>query len=112
VAAGLRGVRLHVFSSSLTGAAWSNSTMIRGNVVAEVTKLKQQAGRDLVIYGHGLLGQTLLQHRLLDELRFSVHPVLVGSGKLLFQEGGKVPLKLLTSERLETGVVVLSYAPA
>ncbi len=64
------------------------------------------------MYGHGPLGQTLLEHRLLDELRLWVHPLLVGRGTLLFREGAKVALRLVATERLATGVVVLTYQQA
>jgi dihydrofolate reductase len=93
-------------------ADWSNSTIISGDVAAEVGKLKQQDGQDLVIYGHGLLGQTLLAHGLLDELQFAIHPVVVGGGRLLFREGEKATLRLLAARTLGMGVVVLSYQPA
>jgi len=77
-----------------------------------VTKLKQQDGQDLVIYGHGPLGQMLLEHHLLDELQLAVHPLLVGRGTPLFRAGGKTPLNLVADKTLATGVVVLSYQPA
>src|SRR5262249_34340971 len=83
----LNGMRKYVFSSTLRKVDWNNSTIIQGDVVTEVAKLKQQDGKGLIIYGHGLLGQTLLQHHFLDEIHLSVHPVLVGRGKLLFHEG-------------------------
>jgi dihydrofolate reductase len=105
-------IRKYVFSSTLDRADWSNSTIIRGDVATEAAGLKQQDGQDLTIYGHGRLGRTLLEHGLLDELRFSIHPLLVGHGKLLFQEGDKAPLRLVASETLATGVVVLTYQPA
>jgi dihydrofolate reductase len=76
---------------------------VRGDVAAEVTKLKQQDGKDLVIYGHGPLGETLLEHDLLDELQFAVHPLLVGSGALLFRERQKKTLKLVETKTLQTG---------
>lgn len=101
-----------VFSSTLEKADWNNSTIVRGDVVAQVTKLKQRDGQDLVIYGHGLLGQTLLEHGLLDELQLSIHPLLAGSGTQLFRVGGKRPLKLVSAKTFGTGVVVLSYRPA
>jgi dihydrofolate reductase len=104
-------MRKYVFSSTLKEAGWHNATIVRGDVATEVAKLKQQDGKDLIIYGHGRLGQTLLERRLLDEIVFSVHPVLVGSGTLAFTQGAKVPLKLVRSEALGTGVVVLSYEP-
>jgi dihydrofolate reductase len=99
----------YVFSSTLRKVDWNNSTIIRGDVVAEATKLKQQDGKALIIYGHGLLGQTLLQHHLLDEVHLSVHPVLVGRGKLLFHEGAAAKLELISAKPRRNGVVVLSY---
>jgi dihydrofolate reductase len=81
-------------------------------VATEAAKLKAQAGKDLVIYGHGLLGQTLLKHHLLDELKLWIHPCFVGRGKLLFREGEKTNLKLIAQKTLGTGVIVASYQPA
>jgi dihydrofolate reductase len=108
----MNSIRKYVFSSSLGQADWNNSTIVRGDVAAEVAKLKQQDGQDLAIFGHGLLTQTLLEHGFVDELRLAIHPVLVGRGELLFREGAKTGLKLLSARALGTGVVVLSYAPA
>jgi dihydrofolate reductase len=100
-----------VFSSTLQKVDWNNSTIIQGDVVAEATKLKRQEGKSLIIYGHGLLGQTLLQHHLLDEIHFSLHPVLVGRGKLLFREGAMAKLELVSAKPRRNGVLVLSYKP-
>jgi dihydrofolate reductase len=108
----INSIRKYVFSSTLEKADWNNSEIIRGDVAAEVTKLKQQDGQDLVIYGHGPLGQMLLEHHLLDELRLAVHPLLVGRGTPLFREGDKTTLNLMAAKTLATGVVVLSYQPA
>jgi len=108
----MNSIRKYVFSSTLERAVWNNSTIIRGDVAAEVAKLKQQDGQGLVMYGHGPLGQTLLEHGLLDQLRFWIHPILVGSGRLLFREGEKTILKLIAKKTLGSGVVVLSYQPA
>src|SRR5262245_11957088 len=108
----MNSIRKYVFSSTLERADWNNSTIIRGDVATEVAKLKQQDGEGLVMYGHGPLGQTLLEHGLLDQLRFWIHPILVGRGKLLFLEGEKTILKLVAKKTLGTGVVVLSYQPA
>jgi dihydrofolate reductase len=108
----INGIRKYVFSSTLRDTDWNNSTIVRGDVAAEVTKLKQQDGQDLVMYGHGPLGETLLEHDLLDELQFAVHPLLVGSGALLFREGQKKTLKLVETKTLQTGVVFLTYQPA
>jgi dihydrofolate reductase len=108
----INSMRKYVFSSTLEKADWNNSIVIRGDVAAEARKLKQQAGKDLVIYGHGLLGQTLLKHGLLDEFRVSIFPVLVGHGKLLFRDDESTTLKLVATKSLPTGVVVLRYQPA
>jgi dihydrofolate reductase len=83
----INSIQKYVFSSTLQKAEWSNSSIVSGDVVAEAAKLKQQTGKDLVIYGHGLLGHTLLKHHLLDELKLWIHPLFVGRGKLLFREG-------------------------
>ena len=101
----------YVFSSTLRKADWSNSSVLEGDVATEAAKLKAQAGKDLVIYGHGLLGQTLLKHQLLDELKLWIHPCFVGRGKLLFREGEKANLKLVAQKTLATGVIVASYQP-
>lgn len=101
----------YVFSSTLAGADWSNSTIVKGEATAEVARLKEQDGPDLILYGHGSLAHTLLEHGLIDELRLSIHPVLAGRGQLLFWESGKTPLKLGSVTTLGTGVVVLSYQP-
>jgi dihydrofolate reductase len=101
----------YVFSSTLKKVDWSNSSIVTGDVAAEAAKLKQQTGKDLVIYGHGLLGQTLLKHGLLDELKLWIHPCFVGRGKLLFRDGEKTKLKLIAQKTLTTGVIVASYQP-
>jgi dihydrofolate reductase len=108
----INSIRKHVFSSTLRNADWSNSSIVKGDVAAEAAKLKQQDGRNLVIYGHGLLGETLLRHHLLDELKLWIHPVFVGRGKLLFREGEKTNLKLVGQKTLRTGVVALTYQAA
>ena len=108
----MNGIRKYVFSSALDHAGWANSVIVRGDVVAEVAKLKQQDGADMAIYGHGRLGKTLLEHGLVDELRLSIHPVLAGHGQLLFGEREPAPMKFLSAKTFGTGVVVLSYQPA
>src|SRR5262249_36050223 len=82
----INSIPKYVFSNTLMKADWRNSTIIRGDVVTETAKLKRQDGGDVVIYGHGLLGQTLLEGGLLDELKLWIHPVLVGRGQLLFRQ--------------------------
>ena len=102
----------YVFSSTLDHAGWNNTTVVRGDVASFVHDLKQQAGQDIVLYGHGPVGQALLEANLLDELRLWIHPVVVGGGTLLFREGKKSELDLVGSETTTTGVVILTYRPA
>jgi dihydrofolate reductase len=102
----------YVFSSTLASADWSNSTIVRGDVMDEVTKIKEQDGGDLALFGHGRLAQTLLENGLIDELRLSIHPVLAGGGLPQFSNGHKTPLKLISAKTFTTGVVVLSYQTA
>jgi dihydrofolate reductase len=92
---------------------WQNSTLIKGNVAEEIAKLKQQPGKSIGITGSATLVQSLLKDDLLDELGLMIHPVVVGSGKRLFQEGGGPKgLKLVDSMTFSTGVVSLTYQPA
>jgi len=92
---------------------WQNSTLIKENVAEEVAKLKQQPGKDISITGSGTLVRSLLQYDLIDELRLMVHPIVVGSGKHLFEEGGdQKALKLVDSKTFSTGVLYLTYQPA
>jgi dihydrofolate reductase len=107
----MTSIRKYVFSSTLEKADWDNTTIISGDVPTAVAELKQHDGHPLVMYGHGLLGQTLLEHQLLDELRFMIHPVFVGQGTLLFREVDKTALRLAGTQTLDTGVVVLIYQP-
>jgi dihydrofolate reductase len=109
----INAIQKYVISSTLRSTDWDNSTILSGDVITEVTQLKQQDGQDLVIYGHGPLGQTLLEHGLLDEIRLSVHPIIVGSGTLFYRDAQKkTELELVGSEPLPSGVVVLTYRPA
>lgn len=107
----MNNIRKYVFSSTLQKAEWKNSVIIRGDVVDAVARLKE-GDQDLIMYGHGPLGQALLRHPLLDELRLWLHPLLLGSGKPLFQEGEQARLELVGTRTLETGVVVLIYHPS
>jgi dihydrofolate reductase len=94
---------------------WNNSTLINGDVADEITKLKQQPGKNISLSGSGTLVQWLLENDLLDELRLMVHPIVVGSGKRLFKDGSdRKPLKLVDSKTktFSTGVVDLTYQPA
>ena len=102
-----------VVSTTLeTPLEWNNSRLIKGNVAKEITKLKQQPGADILINGSATLVQSLLQDDLLDEIRLLVHPVVVGSGKRLFEDGGDLKaLRLVDSKTFSTDVVSLTYQP-
>jgi dihydrofolate reductase len=108
----INAIPKYVFSSTLTDTHWSNSRIVRGEVATEVERMKQQAGRDLVIYGHGPLGAELLERGLLDELQFAIHPVFVGEGTTLRRHGATASLELTGTKTLGTGVVVVTYRPA
>jgi dihydrofolate reductase len=106
-------VRKVVVSSTLDAAEWQNSTLIRDDVAAKLTKLKRQPGKDISITGSATLVRSLLREDLLDELSLLVHPVVVGSGKRLFEHDGlQKPLELVASETFSTGVLHLTYRPA
>jgi dihydrofolate reductase len=103
----------YVVSSTLESADWTNSTVLRGDVAGEVTKLKQDVDGVILIAGSRQLVQTLLEHGLVDELRLMVFPVLLGSGKRLFGETtDKQPLKLTDSKTVGDGVAILTYQKA
>ena len=108
----INAIRKYVFSSTLENADWNNSTLIRANVVTAVTELKQEDGGDLMMYGYGRLSQTLVAHHLVDEIRFSIHPVLVGGGAAGGGNGKTLPLKLLGATPAPNGVVALTYQSA
>lgn len=102
-----------VVSTTLDAVEWRNSTLIKGNVVEEITKLKQQPGKHILISGSATLVRSLLRANVLDELRLLIHPIVVGSGKRLFEdEGYQVPLKLVDAKTFGTGVLYLTYEPA
>jgi dihydrofolate reductase len=102
-----------VVSTTLQTVEWRNSTLIKGDVAQELTKLKQQPGKNISMTGSGTLVGWLLRQGLLDELGLLVCPIVVGSGRRLFQDAGdQVPLKLVDSKSLGTGVLSLTYVPA
>jgi dihydrofolate reductase len=89
-AAKMNSMRKYVVSSTLEQAEWNNSSILRGNVVDEISRLKQQPGGDLLVAGSAQLVQTLAEHNLVDEYRLMVYPLVVGGGKRLF--GESVPM--------------------
>jgi dihydrofolate reductase len=108
----MNGMPKYVVSTTLTHADWQNSTIINKNIVEEIKKLKEQPGQNILVAGSGKLVHTLMQHDLVDEYRFMVHPVVLGSGKRLFTEGTeKLKLTLVDSKPFKTGIVILHYHP-
>jgi dihydrofolate reductase len=106
----LNSIRKYVFSSTLESADWENSVIVRGDVATEAAKLKSQDGGDLLVYGHGMLAETLLAVQLLDVLDLSSHPIIAGSGKLLFREGQNFTMKLVSAKTFSQ-IVKLTYEP-
>jgi dihydrofolate reductase len=109
----MNGYPKFVVSTTLEEAEWNNSTLIKENLVEEVSRLKRQPGKDVLIFGSGDLVNTLMQHDLIDEYRLMIFPVIVGSGKRLFEDGGdQKVLRLVDYKTFGSGVIVLSYRPA
>jgi dihydrofolate reductase len=100
-----------VASRTLDKAQW-NATIIEGDLATEVSRLKEQPGDDLLIYGSGDLVDELTRQGLIDEYRLMVHPVIVGSGKRLFNGGTTTALRLVDTTTTDTGVAVLTYTTA
>jgi dihydrofolate reductase len=102
-----------VVSTTLANPDWGPTTVMSGNVAAELTKLKQQPGKNITVAASGTLVRFLLQRGLLDELTLLVHPVLAGTGKRLFEGGtGQVSLRLLAARPHSNGIVAVHYARA
>jgi dihydrofolate reductase len=104
----------YVVSSTLSEPLeWSNSSLIRGDVAAEVAQLKQQDGGPVLVAGSQTLVHSLIENDLVDEFRVMLFPVLIGGGKRLFPESReKRSLKLVDTKTFESGVVVHTYEPA
>jgi dihydrofolate reductase len=109
----INGVRKHVVSGTLEEPlAWNNSTLAGGNAGEGISELKRQPGKDITIIGSGVLVRALFEEGLLDELRLMVHPLVMGSGKRLFEVGGdREALELVDSRTFRTGVLYLTYRP-
>jgi dihydrofolate reductase len=108
----LNGLAKYVVSSTLEEPKWNNSTVLKGDVVDEVSKLKQEIDGDIVVYASYQLGRTLIEHDLVDELRLVVFPVVLGAGERLFGEtSGKKPMRLVDTKTIGDGLVFLTYQP-
>ena len=106
----LNGMPKYVVSSTLQEPKWSNSTVLNGDVVSEVSKLKRELAGDIVVYASYQLGRTLIEHDLVDELRLVVYPVVLGAGERLFGEtSDKKPLRLVDTKTIGDGLIFLTY---
>lgn len=101
----------YVASRTLKEPLTWNANLIKGDVVKEVAKLKEQKGMNILQYGSGELTRILLQHGLIDEFRLMVFPVAVGAGQHTFENIQQTPMKLLETKAFSTGVVILHYEP-
>jgi dihydrofolate reductase len=103
----------YVVSSTLKDPEWNNSTVLSGDVIEEVEKLKREVDGDIYVHGSCQLAQTLIEHDLVDELHLMVFPVILGTGKRLFGEtSDKKPLRLKESKTVGEGVSILVYERA
>src|SRR5215475_11077026 len=108
----LNGMPKYVVSATIEHPGWNNSTVLKGDVLNEVSKLKQQLDGDIVVAGSFQLVHALLEHDLVDELRLKIFPVVLGAGARLFgQTSDKKPLRLAGTQALEGGIAYLTYQP-
>jgi len=108
----LNRMHKYVVSTTLTTAPWKESTIISGNVVEEIAKLKQQPGKDIIIDGSATLVHSLMGTGLIDEYRFLVQPFVMGRGRRFFPEGTpSTKLRLVESKTLGSGTLALVYQP-
>jgi dihydrofolate reductase len=102
----------YVVSSTLQDPIWNNTTVLKGNVVNEVSKLKQQLAGDIVVPASFQLVRTLIEHDLADELRLMIYPVVLGAGERLFGEtSDKKPLRLISTRTVGNDLAYLTYQP-
>jgi dihydrofolate reductase len=106
----LNSLPKYVVSSTLQAPEWNNTTVLKGDVVTEVSKLKQELDGEIVVPASYQLGRTLIEHDLVDELRLVVFPVVLGAGARLFgQTSDKKPMRLLDTRTIGDGLSYLTY---
>lgn len=99
-----------VFSKTLKTVDWNNSTLIKENASAEISRLKAEGGKDMYVFGSANLSETFINDDLFDEYRIGIAPVILGAGRPLFRQGiSTKPLTLVSTQQLSTGGVVLKY---
>jgi dihydrofolate reductase len=103
-------IRQYVVSSTLEDPDWNNSTVLKGDVVDEVSKLKQELDGEIVVLGSPQLARTLIEHDLVDELRLMIYPVVLGAGARLFGDtSDKKPVHLVDTQTVGDGIAILTY---
>jgi dihydrofolate reductase len=108
----LNSMPKYVVSSTLEDPDWNNSTVLKGDVVNEVSKLKQEFNGDIVVAASFRLVETLMEHDLVDELRLKIFPVVLGAGERLFREtSDKKPMRLVDTQTVEGDIAFLTYEP-
>ena len=108
----LNSMPKYVVSSTLTEPRWRNSTVLKGDVVDEVSKLKQEIAGEILVYASYQLERALIEHDLVDELRLVVFPVVLGAGERLFgPTGDKKPMRLVRAQTIGDGLAFLTYQP-
>ena len=106
----LNSLPKYVVSSTLEDPDWNNSTVLNGDAVTEVSKLKQELGGEIVVVASRQLVRTLMEHDLVDELRLMVYPFVLGAGERLFGEtSDKKPMRLVETRTLGDGLALLTY---
>jgi dihydrofolate reductase len=106
----LNSLPKYVVSSTLEEARWTNSTVLKGDMVGEVSKLKQEVAGDIVVYASTQLVHTLMEHDLVDELRLMIYPVVLGTGERLFGEtSDKKPMSLVHAQTVGDSLAFLTY---
>ena len=100
-----------VFSRSLTKSDWNNTQLFGDDVPGTVARLKRESAGDILLFGSADLAASLIPHRLIDEFRIALNPIILGGGAPLFKPGEPVKLKLLDSRTLSSGIVIVRYAP-
>lgn len=111
----MNSIPKYVVSTTLKNPDWSNTTVIANDVVAEIRKLKQHPGQDIVQYGFGTVSTLLMENGLLDELRVWLHPLFVGKGTtddVLFPKGPPTQFELIDSATFNDGMAILTYRVA